>query len=260
MRTVLLGLLLMLGLLIPAQVHADDEFVAHRLGETEITIWVFTNGPGLAMFAPHDDENISAAVAMLHVAEHGGTLVQFVQNGKRNITFSLGGRDYAFDPNRMFTDVGIEASLKAQGKSFSAEAFEAVKALSKTVLGYLGSNLKKGQPLVALHNNTNGNYSLESYLKGGNYAGDALKVYQNSQMDPDDFCFVTDERIFGVLQASGVSVVLQNNAQVTNDGSLSVYAARAQVPYINIEAQEDGAMGHEQVQASIVKILQKAFP
>ncbi len=242
-----------------APASADDEFVEYALGETHVTIWVMTNGAGLTFFAPHDDENISAAVGMFHVAEHGGKLVQLVRDSKRNISFTHAGTEYSFDPNRMFTDAGIEATLKAQGKQYSAEAHAVVAKFARTVLEHVGKGLGQGKPIVALHNNSNGSYSLESYEQGGEYAKEAKAVYRNPKMDTDDFFFVTTEDFFGALKARGLNVVLQDNEAVTDDGSLSVLAAKQGVPYVNAEAEEDGAVGHDTVQAAMLRILEKVL-
>ncbi len=55
-------------------------------------------------------------------------------------------------------------------------------------------------------------------------------------MDPDNFVFVTDRRFFEYLKQRETSVVLQS-MQVPDDGSLSVYAMKNNIPYANIEVQ-----------------------
>jgi len=259
MRNMLLTLGLIGGLLAPTIVQAGDEFVPYQLGDTHVTIWIMKNGAGLTFFAPHDDENISATAGMLHVAEHGGKLVQLVYDTKRNIGFTYNGARYAFDPNRMFSDVGIEATLKTQGKNYSPEAHALVKQFARTVLEHVGKGLGQGTPIVALHNNSNGSYSLESYAQGGEYAKEAKAVYQNPKMDTDDFFFVTTDTFFNALKERGLNVVLQDNEKVTDDGSLSVLASRMNVPYVNVEAEEGGAGGHETVQAAMLRILEKVL-
>ena len=69
--------------------------------------------------------------------------------------------------------------------------------------------------------------------------------------DADDFFFVTAARLFDALAARGFTVVLQDNARVTDDGSLSVLAARRAQLYVNVEAQH----GHRAEQTAMLRAL-----
>jgi len=238
---------LFLALVHPAL--ADEEFVKWPLGETTITIKVIDNGPGLTFFAPHENEQTSAAAAQNFVVAKGGRVVLLVHEGERNITFKLGGKTHAFDPNRMFTDAGIVASLKAQGKNYSDEALATVRNFAGVVLAYIVLGVGEGMPVVAMHNNTNGRYSIDSYLPGGEYDKEASYVFKSSKQDPDDFFFVTTIELYLPFRAARYNVALQNNAGMTDDGSLSVYAATQGIPYVNVEAEE----GHGSIQAEMLK-------
>src|SRR5690606_38163161 len=91
--------------------------------------------------------------------------------------------------------------------------------------------------VVTLHNNTPDHYSARSYAEGGEYERDAEAVHLEPGVDPDDFFFVTERALFDILAAEGFNVVLQDNRRVTDDGSLSVWAARVGLPYVNGEAE-----------------------
>src|SRR5690606_20180028 len=91
--------------------------------------------------------------------------------------------------------------------------------------------------VVTLHNNTPDAYSALSYAEGGTYERDAEAVHLAPGADPDDFFFVTDRSLFARLAVEGFNVVLQDNEAVTDDGSLSVWAARRGLPYVNVEAE-----------------------
>lgn len=105
--------------------------------------------------------------------------------------------------------------------------------------------------VVTLHNNTDGNYSVLSYLPGGAHAREAQEVHVVDGRDPDDFFFVTDRDLFERLAEKGFNVVLQHNDAATDDGSLSVYAGRRGKPYVNVEAEH----GHLHEQVEMVRAL-----
>lgn len=104
---------------------------------------------------------------------------------------------------------------------------------------------------MTLHNNSEGEYSAASYLPEGELALDAAAVHLPPEADPDDFFFVTDPDLFAGLAEEGFTVVLQNNARATDDGSLSVWAARQGIPYVNVEAQH----GHRERQIEMLEAL-----
>lgn len=199
----------------------------------------------------HDDENTSVDAA-LSLASQAGTcgaglwLYELRHNGRRNLTVvDAQGDSVVVDPNRMFTDAGARLSMQRLGRE-DAAAFAAIRAFADTVLARTG--LDTARVVVTLHNNTDANYSARSYLAGGSEAAEAADVHLNPANDPDDFFFVTDRPAFEALRQRGHNVVLQDNARATDDGSLSVLAARRGQRYVNVEAQH----GHEAVQARML--------
>ena len=106
--------------------------------------------------------------------------------------------------------------------------------------------------MIALHNNSEGQYSALSYEKGAIYGSDAAAVFIADGTDPDDFFFVTETAVFDAIRGRGYNVVLQDNRRVSDDGSLSVYCGRAGVRYINVEAQH----GHLEQQVAMLLALQ----
>lgn len=216
---------------------------SYQLGNTTVTLNLVSNGAGKTYFAPHEDESTSLAVAKAVVKSHGGRVFWLSHGGGRYISFKIGGKNYKFDPNRMFTDAGAKASLKTLG-AYSDEAFHEVRAFAEAVLAKVNSG---GGLVVGMHNNTNGNYSVSEYLKNGKPAGEAREVSLAEGTDPDDFFFTNSERIFSVLKGRGFNVVLQK-LHPTNDGSLSV---RSPLPYVNIEAQH----GHSSMQKKMLEAM-----
>lgn len=199
------------------------------LGSREVAVANYVKGKGLSFINLHDDENTSVLAAVSVIDSLGGQLIQLKHSGERNVEFRLNGKNYEFDPNRMFTDAGAKASLEKFGR-YSKDAHSKIRSFASFIVLNITSDI-----IFTLHNNTDNNYSAASYLD--EYKNDAADVYLHPNKDPDDFYFVTERLFFDELKSRGYNVVLQNNRTMTDDGSLSVLAGRRDIPYINIETQ-----------------------
>ena len=238
----------------PPPVAADTAAVVDHvvpLGEGTVTVRVRLDGrqPGLLhALNLHDDESTSVEAAAEVIARRGGRVVEVVHSGDRNVTFRVGGRSYEADPNRMFTEAGRARTLGSLSSNDPA-AEAALEAFADSVLALYTA--VRPDVVVTLHNNTPDNYSARSYEPGAQYASDAAAVTVHPGSDPDDFFFVTDRALYDALVGEGFNAVLQDNDAATDDGSLSVWAAREGVPYVNVEAQH----GHRAEQAAMIDAL-----
>ena len=178
-----------------------------------------------------------------------GRLVELQHGGKRDITFRLDGGDFAVDPNRIFTAEGVRRTLSRLSRR-TAKAERAVEQFAGDLLSI--DSIERADVVIALHNNSEGQYSALSYEKGAVYGSDAAAVFIADGTDPDDFFFVTETAVFDALRSRGYNVVRQDNRRVSDDGSLSVYCGRAGVRYINVEAQH----GHLEQQVAMLLALQ----
>ncbi len=206
----------------------------------------------VAFVSVHDDEDTAVEAAGDVLRDRGGRLVELRHTGAREIAFALGGTDHRIDPNRIFTPAGRRATLEALS-TWSQPADDVVAAFADELLSIFavdGVNL-----VVAIHNNTPDRYTAANYAPGGTLAADAARVSLRPGGDPDDFFFVTDAVIFSALADRGHSVILQNEATVTDDGSLSVWCGRMGIPYVNVEAEH----GHRTEQAAMVRDLLDAI-
>lgn len=220
-------------------------------GKSKASITVDRAGEGLTYFAPHNDEKTSVLAAMDVMRQHGGRLVQITHPGKRNLPVITRGRQMLFDPNRMFSEAGIEKTLKRLNKSHTRALHEQIREFAQITLEHLNlHNLHRGV-LIGLHNNTEGGYSAEQYVKGKELEKEAADVHLNRAHDPDDFFFVISRTHFDKLKAMNYNVVLQDNENMTDDGSLSVYCAQSGFGYVNVEAQH----GHQAVQKQMIESL-----
>ena len=218
-------------------------------GLVRIRVHAF-EGPMASAFSAlnlHDDESTSVDAALEVGRQRGGRVVELVHTGDRNIAFRVDNTEFVADPNRMFTDAGRRRTLADKSRD-TPEARAALAAFADDVLAAYAP----GPPaVVTLHNNTEDNYSASSYAPGGAYETDAAAVTVHPGSDPDDFFFVTDRGLYDALVARGFNAVLQDNDAATDDGSLSVWAAREGVPYVNVEAQH----GHQLEQARMIDAL-----
>ena len=219
-----------------------------KIGETNISVLVFQYGrPSPTFINVHDDENTSVAAGKTVIEQTSGRLIELSHGGQRNVRFTLGGERFAFDPNRIYSDAGIHATLKHQGQ-YSEAAQRAVKRFATQLLERFA--LDREPVIIALHNNTERALTIHSYEPDHEHAATSKAVHVAPSRSPDDFFYVTEERFFDYLKQRDFNVTLQDNTNVPDDGSLSVYFGKKGVPYINIEAE----ISHLNAQIEMVRV------
>lgn len=192
----------------------------------------------------HEDEHTSIETVHEYAKTNPVHFVRIAHAKTRRLEFELKGKPYSVDPNRIFTRKGRKNTLKDGGK-FSFKAAKEVKIFSEYILDYL----KNKSVIVAMHNNTDVNYTIKSYLPGGDESENTAEVYVNPDMDADDFIYTTVKSYFDEFKKMGINVILQDNEKYVNDGSLSVYCGQNGINYINIEAQK----GHFDEQLKLIE-------
>lgn len=231
-----------------------SEIVPLRVGETEVELAVHQTGAARPAFLVlHDDEQTAVEAGLEAIRARGGRLVEVRSRGERLLAAEVNGEAWRFDPNRMFTDAGAAVTLRAESGSAPAERVAEVRRFAEALLEvYDAGSLPV---LIALHNNTDGEFSAASYAPGGDHAGDAAAVHLPLGADPDDFFFVTQRELYDALVAAGFPAVLQDNERAADDGSLSVWAGRRGIPYVNVEAEH----GHRQQQVRMLEALARVL-
>ncbi|WP_126970617.1 hypothetical protein [Gynurincola endophyticus] len=234
-----------LSLPVTAQTSRTEEVL---VGKTLVRIETkkFGNNPVYAVNL-HGNESTSVEAAEKVFAETGGTIIKIVNPEKRNLGFLFKGDSIFVDPNRIYTRKGIRATLQSLNTKFKAGTVREVKDLGKYIISKIPVT---GAAVIALHNNTDGNLSILSYMEGGTYARDAAENYQGTN-DPDDFFVTTSKAIFDQLKALEHNVTLQDNKKVKNDGSMSVYYGKKGIAYVNVEAEH----GHLNEQVKMIRDL-----
>jgi hypothetical protein len=227
---VLLGALLVVG----GCATNNAARTSFQLGDTVVHAKVFRRGAfSLTMFNVHDDENTSVLAGKVVVQESGGRLIELVHSGRRFVEFNLDGQTYRFDPNRIFSDEGIRATLSRRS-TYSETAHRVVKDFAVRFIEQFG--LDREPVIVALHNTDGHGLTINSYRAEGDKSSASATLHVSERRSAGDFFYVTDRRFFDHLKARDFNVTLQDDANVPDDGSASVYFARKGIPYLNIEA------------------------
>src|SRR6478736_137189 len=208
--------------------------VLFQIGSTTVQAYVFQRDqPGPTYINVHDDENTSVRAGKKILTQTGGRLIELAHSGKRFVEFELDGQTYRFDPNRIFSPVGVRATLE-RTKNHSAAAQQAIEAFTTRLLETFA--LDREPVSIALHNTDGSGLTSNSYLRRCDKRTPASITYVSTRRFGGDVFYVSDRRFFDYLKERDFNVTLQDDANVPDDGSASVYFARKGIPYVNVEA------------------------
>ena len=214
------------------------------------------SSPNWAFFAPHENENVANQYVINQIQDKGGVFVILRQQGERLIRLNIAHFTVRIDPNRIFTEAGRRKNIKKLNPSLRENTYVFHRAmrrsasLAKLVLNTLGGK-DNSRVWVAIHNNTQGyrgdekdgigDISINLYNKKLAAGASFLVAASAPKPDEDDLFFVTEQDDYDAMQRDGWNVVLQHPQVVDkaseDDGSLSVFAQKNGVRYINIEAE-----------------------
>jgi len=194
----------------------------------------------------HGDETTARDVLRAHMERFRGRAL-FVDNPTRVIQSGT----MTFDPNRMFTEEGLERNLVR----LNPDASEAERRRIHKLVGRDRNKLLRALTpprnglLTVLHNNSRG-YSVKDEVPISN------DVWMPAESEPNDFMLCTDPADFAILKRSPFNVVLQSQARGEEDGSLSRLAAARKIRYVNIEA----ATGRDASQRAMLEWVETHLP
>jgi len=230
-----------------------EKTIYFNLGNKNIPVKIiqYGNDRDMVYINLHDSEPTSYEAARKLLQFAGGTLIKIENKQRRNIRFQLNKTTYSFDPNRIFSRVGIEQTLRESGKTSKAAIAE-VEKFSNWLLQLIPETTSC---IVSLHNNTDGDYSVKTYLPGGKRRLDAKAVYEDSLQDIDDIILTTDSLLFNKMANCCYNAILQDNVNVKKDGSLSVYFGERNRRYINIETEHGKIDKHLEMLEKLLFIL-----
>lgn len=238
----------------PAVFTAEEKTITHKLGDKTISFKVVQYGEAVntCCINLHDDEMTSVKAAKSLLEQQGGVLIKIENKSQRNISFTFKGLQYTFDPNRIFSRTGINLTLKVMKGRINPLAINEVEKFATHLLQLIPDSVSC---VIALHNNSNGDFSIKTYLPGGKRETDAKHVYADNWQDIDDIALTTDEGIYNKMAAFGYNSILQDNENVFKDGSLSVYYGEQNRRYINIETQHGKTAQYGEMLGKLLYIL-----
>jgi hypothetical protein len=223
--------------------------VSYKLGERIIQIKVSQYGDlkDIVYVNLHDDEITAVNAARRLLERDAGILIKIENYKTRNIKFKLEGKYYTFDPNRMFSRIGIIQTLTMFGK-ISPKAIDEVEKFANLILKLIP---QKTACIIALHNNSNGKFSINSYLPGNIREKDAKNINVNPDEDPDDIFLTTDSILYRQLSEDKYNTILQDNEKAKKDGSLSIYCGERNIRYVNCETEH----GHDNQYQQMIMLV-----
>jgi hypothetical protein len=258
----------------------EQKSILVKLGDEAVEIIIYSSAYAKndrVFVHVHENEVASLAAGLDFIKNHGGKLVTIKHSRtgvNRNVTFHHKGKAYQFDPNRIYSsnDEVVKRALKVENKNLVEydEAFAMVKNLAQIVWG----QVKNEKYVVSLHNNRNEcatcerkgwfgftftepSYSLTSYVKtcdvSSESSNSAEAIYINPKINNSEFFIVTQQQDFDYLSNKKANVVLQNNDPI-DDGSMSVWAFKNGVRYMNAEAKH-GKIEEQKLMLSFIKDL-----
>lgn len=235
------------------KLNPAEKTIVHKLGNKKIPVKILQYGDikNIICINLHDNETTSVEAAKSVLEEKGGTLLKIENKEERIIRFKLKGINYSFDPNRIFSRIGIEKTLKGAGK-INREARKEVEKFARRILQLFPDS---ASCIIALHNNTEEAFSVSSYLPGGDNEADARVVYTDSLQDLDDFILTTDSLIYSKMADNGYNSIWQDNENSRKDGSLSIYCGEKNRRYINIETQHGKLEQYKEMLQKLLMII-----
>lgn len=224
------------------------------LGEEKVWVDIYERtGADITLLNLHDNENTSVEAGLAFIEKYGGRLIELRHGRGREVVVRLDGVLNRFDPNRMFTDVGLRKSLE-YFQNNNDEVFAIAAAFRDSVIRLF--DVRKGMLVIALHNNTPSKMTIKDFRVGEWYGDDTEEVSINPQEDPDNFFVVTQAELYSALYSSGYNVALKATYP-PDRGMLIDYCENKGALYVTIETEHGKRKKQEEMLETIWKILKE---
>ena len=191
----------------------------------------------------HGDEKTAELLIRKYLKENDGT-AYLINSTEREVLIN----GYILDPNRIFTNDGAKRNLlKLNSNIPKLELNKTIELISNDRDDFFKSiSPPKGGLLIALHNNIR-EYSIDNEIP----LSTAVSLKNMDHPDHHNFFICTNQEDYNVLIKSPFNVVLQDKQIENDDGSLSWYASRKNIRFINIETR----LGYLSTQTKMLKYV-----
>jgi len=236
----------------------NDSVIIFPLGTNSCKLTYKGDQNRFATFIALHENETASVTAYLDIASSlpNTALFRLNQFGQRNLRYKTNENTYHFDPNRIFSLVGIKNTLLKLNpniKSIPLEVEVGIKRFSDSLLSIFRPVLDSGY-LVAIHNNTNNNFSVRSYINSKN----VIATYVNSNEDIDNFYIVNTLSDFEYFKSINRNVVYQSEEGL-DDGSLSIYCTKNNIRYINIEVEMGNVKKHREMIQEVYSLFKQKW-
>ena len=189
------------------------------------------------------DEKTAELLIRKHLKKNNGT-AYLIDNVEREVVIN----GYIIDPNRIFTNDGVKQNIiKLNNNISKSELNKTIELINKDRDEFFEKiSPPKGGLLIALHNNIR-EYSIENEIP----LSTEVSLKKNSHPDHHNFFICTNRDDYNLLKESPFNVVLQDKQIEYDDGSLSWFALRKNIRFINIETR----LGYLSTQSKMLKYI-----
>ena len=191
----------------------------------------------------HGDEKTAELLIRKHLKKNSGT-AYLINNIQREVVVN----GFLLDPNRIFTNDGAKRNIiKLNNNVSKLELNKTLELISNDRETFIESiSPPDGGLLIALHNNIR-NYSIKNEIP----LSTEVSLKNNNHPDHHNFFICTNREDYNLLKKSPFNVVLQDKIIENDDGSLSWYALKKNVRFINIETR----LGYLTTQSKMLKYV-----
>ena len=191
----------------------------------------------------HGDEKTAELLIRKHLKKNNGT-AYLIHNTEREVVIN----GFILDPNRIFTNDGVRKNLiKLNNNVSKSELNKTIKLISEDRDEFFESISPPAEGLlIALHNNIR-EYSIDNEIP----LSTEVSIKNKNHPDHHNFFICTNREDYNLLKKSPFNVVLQDKQIENDDGSLSWYASKKNIRFINIETR----LGYLSTQTKMLKYV-----
>ena len=236
--------IIFIGFLFTFNIHSND-LALEYVDIAGVQFKVIKNGESNRRFIwIHGDEKTAAILLKRHLKDNYGTAF-LIENNKREVYIN----DYMVDPNRIFSKAGVEKNLiKFNGNISKTAIDKMVNLIANDKENFFDRITPPNRGLlIALHNNLHA-YTIEDEIP----LSTEISLKNSEHPHHHNFFICTNRDDYNLLSKSPYNVVLQETDPEEDNGSLSWFANRKGVRFINIETR----LGHLSTQTKMLQYIE----